>query len=253
MATRLTDLSGRPRPFEATGDAHQVSLKWTAWLEEFEAYADSIGLFISDDADDNKQQRRAMLLYVAGKQVRDSFKTLPDRGSEKEYGKAIAALNKHYVIRPNATFLRHKFRKMTQVPGETIAQFVTRLQTEVDGCDFSDADNQIRDQVVEKCTSDRLRRKFLEKGDKLTLQEMLKISATYEAVDDQAREMRDTTAVGEKNVARVTGGHRPRLGGNPKGECYRCGSANHYGKDPCCPAKKEEERREKAGSWQKTQ
>lgn len=240
MATRLTDLSGRPRPFEATGDAHQVSLKWTAWLEEFEAYADSIGLFISDDADDNKQQRRAMLLYVAGKQVRDSFKTLPDRGSEKEYGKAIAALNKHYVIRPNATFLRHKFRKMTQVPGETIAQFVTRLRTEVDGCDFSDADNQIRDQVVEKCTSDRLRRKFLEKGDKLTLQEMLKISATYEAVDDQAREMRDTTAVGEKNVARVTGGHRPRLGGNPKGECYRCGSANHYGKDPCCPARGKE-------------
>jgi hypothetical protein len=79
----LTDLSGRPKPFEVTGDAHQVSLNWTAWLEEFEAYADSIGLFIAEDADENKQQRRAMLLYVAGKQVRDTFKTLPDRGSEK--------------------------------------------------------------------------------------------------------------------------------------------------------------------------
>jgi hypothetical protein len=76
MATRmLTDLSGRPKPFEVTGDAHQVSLNWTAWLEEFEAYADSIGLFIAEDADENKQQRRAMLLYIAGKQVRDNFKT----------------------------------------------------------------------------------------------------------------------------------------------------------------------------------
>jgi hypothetical protein len=65
MATRmLTDLSERPKPFEVTGDAHQVSLNWTAWLEEFEAYADSIGLFIAEDADENKQQRRAMLLYV---------------------------------------------------------------------------------------------------------------------------------------------------------------------------------------------
>ncbi|KAL8620655.1 hypothetical protein ACOMHN_029843 [Nucella lapillus] len=60
--------SGRPSAFEATGDAHTVSVHWTAWLEEFEAFADSVGLFITPDDDANKQQRRALLPYVAGKE-----------------------------------------------------------------------------------------------------------------------------------------------------------------------------------------
>jgi hypothetical protein len=89
---------------------------------------------------------------------------------------------------------------MTQIPGETIAQFVTRIRREVEGCGFQDADNQIRDQVVEKCTSDPLRRKYLEKGDTLTLESLLKIAATFEAVEEQAKEMGDSNTVGDKYV-----------------------------------------------------
>ena len=34
-----------PCKFDVVGDASNVSIRWEAWLEEFEAYADSRGLF----------------------------------------------------------------------------------------------------------------------------------------------------------------------------------------------------------------
>lgn len=61
------------------------------------------------------------------------FKTLPDRGNEKEYEKAVTALNKHYTVCPNATFMRHKLRKLIQEKGETIAKFVSRLTLSSEG------------------------------------------------------------------------------------------------------------------------
>ncbi|KAL8625760.1 hypothetical protein ACOMHN_012353 [Nucella lapillus] len=89
MATRIDHLTGRPPAFEATGDAHTVSVHWTAWLEEFEAFADSVGLFITPDDDANKQQRRALLPYVAGKEqtkaMGDSLEAKVDR-VKGEYG-----------------------------------------------------------------------------------------------------------------------------------------------------------------------
>ena len=48
MATAdFSDVRGL-KAFNPAGDANQVSLKWKAWLEEFEAYADSKGLIINE-------------------------------------------------------------------------------------------------------------------------------------------------------------------------------------------------------------
>ncbi|XP_067671754.1 uncharacterized protein [Haliotis asinina] len=57
---------------------------------------------------------------------------------------------------------------------KTVPQYETRLLDASEGCEYIDVDNQIRDQVVENCKSDHLRRKFLEKGDELSLKSMLK-------------------------------------------------------------------------------
>ena len=72
-----------------------------------------------------------------------------------------------------------------------MAQFVTRLRQVVKDCDYGDqADNQIRDQVVQRCTSHDLRRKLLEKGDTLTLEVLLKTAASFEAVQAQLESMK---------------------------------------------------------------
>jgi len=175
-----------PCKFDIVGDASSVSIRWEAWLEEFEAYADSCGLL--NDAD-HETQRRAVLLHTAGAEVRKIFKILGDTGNANEYDKAVTALNIHFKVEHNTTFRRHLFRKTTQKEGETIAQFVTILRHLSTGCEYGeDIDNQIRDPVIEKCNSDRLRRKLLEKG-KLTLAQTLDVAATFEAVESQMKLM----------------------------------------------------------------
>ena len=144
MATSI-NLLGRPPAFEAVGDAQTLSIKWTSWIEEFEAYADSVGLFVNEDsADSVKQQRRALLLYTAGKEVRDIFANLPEKGTATEYDKAVTALTKHFKVKPNKTFQRHQFRKLAQNDTETVAQFVGRLRLNADGCEFDNVDEQIK-------------------------------------------------------------------------------------------------------------
>ena len=189
MATRI-NLNDRPPPFEPSGDAQTVSVNWKAWIEEFEAYADSIRLFVTPDDETNKQQRRALLLYTAGRDVREIFQGLTDTGTAKEYEKAVEKLNAHFTVKTNATFQRHKFRRLAQTSDETVAQFVSRLRKNTDGCEFHDTNIAIRDQVVEKCKSEKLQRKFLDKGDTLTLDELLKVAAHFEDVEMQLRDMK---------------------------------------------------------------
>ena len=81
---------------------------------------------------------------------------------------------------------------MEQQDGETVAQFVTRLKQVVKDFDYGDqSDNQIRDQVVQRCKSHALRRKLLEKGENLTLALILTTAATYEVVQSQLVSMED--------------------------------------------------------------
>ena len=48
------------------------------------------------------------------------------------------------------------FREMNQLSTETIEQFVTRMRQKAQTCEFgeaADVDEQIRDQVISKCSS----------------------------------------------------------------------------------------------------
>ncbi|KAL8625761.1 hypothetical protein ACOMHN_012353 [Nucella lapillus] len=72
---------------------------------------------------------------------------------------------------------------MKQKPAETVAQFVTRLRKSTQGCELENVNTQIKDQVVEKCTSDKLCRRFLARGDTFTLDILLKLASTFEVVE----------------------------------------------------------------------
>lgn len=239
MATSLDCKFGRPAAFEATGDAHSVSLKWTMWLEEFEAYADSVGLFLNDEDGTNQQQRRALLLYMAGREVRSIFKNLPDTGTAVQYQRAVDALNKHFVKKTNSTFLRHQFRLMFQTKDETVSQYVFRLREAAQGCEFAHVDSQIKDQVIAHCLSDKLRHRLLEKGDNLTLEQALTEAAMLEAVTSQIQQLKlDNANGGAGSVSRVrSAGRSSASTSRQQEECYRCGGRGHFGSSPNCPAR----------------
>ena len=111
-----------------------------------------------------------MLLHLAGPDVQEIFTTLTETGDATNYASAVEALNAYFVPQVNSAFARQTFHRITQNPGETVQQFVTRLRKAAKDCDFgTDPDNQIRDAVLNKCTSTYIKRKLLEEGQGLNL------------------------------------------------------------------------------------
>ena len=68
-----------------------------------------------------------------------------------DFDKTVKMLDTHFAYRPNTTFERHVFRQMQQREGETCAQFSQQLHQQAKLCAFSDENDQIRDQIVERC------------------------------------------------------------------------------------------------------
>ena len=143
------------------------------WLRAFELFADGKGVKHAD-------QKKALMLHTAGLSVQDIFFTL-DEGNN--YLKAKDALDKYFKPQANVPYERLCFHEMSQLPRETVQQFVTPLRQKAQSCEFGDAaavDEQIRDQVISKCLSHYIRRKLLDKGKILTLQQLKEIARVME-------------------------------------------------------------------------
>ena len=112
-----------------------------------------------------------------------------------------------------------------------------RLRRKAQQCDYKDQmEIQIRDQIMSKCRSNKLRRKLLEKGQTLTLQTLQAIARNYESVKRQTQSL----SLPSGSVNRVDDS-MPRRNSVDKvqsgGECYRCGRRKHFARDPLCPAR----------------
>ena len=135
------------------------------------------GLIIVPDKDDNKVQRRVLLLHCAGSDLQDNFDVLPNTGGAKDYQKAEDALTAHFITQINIPYERHLFREMVQEENRMVHQYAVRLRRKAQQCDYGDQmEAQIRDQIVSKCRSNEPRRKLLEKGQALTLETLQEIA-----------------------------------------------------------------------------
>lgn len=120
MAT-ATNVSPMPQ-FQPKSDPTNTGARWTSWIERFETY-----LIAADIKED--ERKRALLLYQAGPEVYEIFKTLPDKGESKDYKKAKDALTKHFEPARNSIYEIYNFRQAKQRADETIDEFHTRLRT----------------------------------------------------------------------------------------------------------------------------
>ena len=187
-----------------------------------------------------------MLLHLAGPDVQEIFTTLTETGDATNYASAVEALNAYFVPRVNSAFARQTFHRITQNPGETVQQFVTRLRKAAKDCDFgTDTNNQIRDAVLNKCTSTYIKRKLLEEGQGLNLTRTLEVAAKCKKIETQlaalsvkGEESESINRIKERSdnpstISTITQG---RFQGRDK-ICYRCGLLEHFGRDPQCPAR----------------
>ena len=152
----------------------------------------------------------------------------------------------------NSAYARHTFRQLQQNASETVSQFASRLKRYAKDCDYgTDTDNQIRDEILQKCKSDYLRRKLLEEGPGLTLARTLELASNVKKSTPKWPLCRfiqpNTTAAmttsqlnsptTNSRDQRPRNSRRPRAIPQKESTCYRCGNTGHYSRDPTCPAR----------------
>ena len=244
MATTL-QLPAIP-PFSVR-DQTTLGQRWSKWAKGLEYF-----LVASNITE--KKQKRAVLLHLAGAEVQTVFETLSDTG--EDYDTALAKLTEYFEPKKNIPFERHAFRQAAQGPTESIDAYVTRLRSLAKSCDYDKVDEMIRDQVVDKCTSNSIRRRLLRETD-LTLDGILRIARSIEASDLHATTMEAASRPSEQQVNQISTGfqqtrqHRGNSGSSQQRNakhprfknqdrrqfvCFCCGRGGHKAKDPSCPA-----------------
>ena len=151
MAVAIQGDLGGISSFDIDGDPNTVGARWKKWRRSFELFACGKGVT-------NASQKKALLLHCGGPQMQDVYFTFPPARQpgqgETVYTVAIEQLDQYFTPQVNVPYERHTFRMMTQLPTESVDQFVTRLREKADCCEFGEtADENIRDQVIEKCLS----------------------------------------------------------------------------------------------------
>ena len=100
------------------------------------------------------------------------------------YKSAMDALNNHFEPKKNVAFERHVFRQAIQGTNKPSINFVTRLRKLASTCEFADENSEIRDQFIDNCFSNLLRRLLLLEPN-LTLEQVIGKAQAMELVEKQ--------------------------------------------------------------------
>ena len=126
-----------------------------------------------------------------------------------------------------------------------MAAWVSTLRHLASTCDYGDRTEEfIRDQVVERTASNKLRQRLLMEGSGLTLTATLTVAETIEGAEREAKAMEGFAAGAEgpvpvqavqhsKSGKRVHAVPKPRL----SNQCWDCGRQGHSVGDMDCPAR----------------
>ena len=167
-----------PSPLCLSASTSDQQQTWTLWRDNLQCYFTAICV-------QSSKRRRALLLYLAGEELRRIHSTLED--TEDSFETTLGLLNTYFESKINLTYERNRFRSLTPEGGESTLHFITRLKHQALKCNFDEytSDDAICDQYIEKCHDGRLRRKLLT-DPKLSIDRLINLSSTNELVEQYA-------------------------------------------------------------------
>ena len=177
--------------FDVHSSPMSLGPKWKLWLGEFQ------NLMIALNVED-KIRQKALLLFYAGHDVHEIYKTL-EPAADEDCDSAVTRLINYFAPKI------YHFRKMHQnEPSvtkrgevETIDEYVTRLKKASTRCEFTDKNLEIKLQIVFGCISKRVRRKAL--SEDISLDDLVKFSRAVELSSVQAEVIEDDKSEGLVN------------------------------------------------------
>ena len=211
-------------PFDCIGEPATLAQRWDKWKADVE-------LYVATSRVEDKVQKRALLLHLAGPRVRKTFKKYLDevKGHAKEIDKAMTCLSNHFEVKKNIPLARLKMLTSKPNPGETINNFVTPLKRLAEHCNYGEEeDNHVRDIVIFHVTNKELKSKFY-REESLSLSKLLEIVSTYHNKDATILVSKDTvnrTWEDRGKSDKETNKTQPW-----QGKCWRFARPGHMAKD----------------------
>lgn len=170
-----------------------ASMKWEAWLGEFENFR------IASNLDGNEftvQKRVAIFLSMAGEKIRQLYTPIKD--ADDTLGQVIAKLTGLFAPVANREFSVYKFRNLEWYDDETVDNFVNILQMAAPGCEYGDSlDREIVQMIIKCCKSTALKRLVLNDADR-SLTNVLAICRQNASIEKQMREMNASSSLKEQ-------------------------------------------------------
>lgn len=226
--------------FDCEGESSSVGTRWERWKRALYIYLDAAAI-------DKSEKKRASLLHFGGLELQEIFYNIPDANVPTAEGVdvfkiAVDKLDGYFTPKQSKVYERHLFRLIKQEPDEKFEKFLVRLRQQSDKCQFKDKDDQIIDQITEKCSQKELRKKILQTGDSMTLNDIISEANALEAVNRQMEVFgKETNKIQEVNKVEpgTKGDDRKNYYRRPpdRSGCGRCGSKNHNSQDNQCPAR----------------
>jgi hypothetical protein len=203
----------------SNSSSNSAGVRWRKWTEKLD------NLICALDIDIDKR-KKALLLHYCGEECFDIYDSFTDEqkgvGSTKtvqnengdnietpdEYGKLCSSFKNYFTPKQNLTYEIYKFRQSKQESGESIDTFYTRLRTLAATCEFHNKDTEILNQVIQGCTSTRIRRRALR--DNFTLDRLIEEARALEVSEVRASDMEGRQAANANAIHTIPGGSRGR-------------------------------------------
>jgi hypothetical protein len=221
--------------FDHVGEPESLNKRWLTWRDELE-------LFLLASGVTDAGQKKALMLHMGGpglREINSNFTAadrnqVPDAENADVYRQTKALFNSHFALRQNVPKARQNFIGASPAPGEVVNNYVMRLKTLVSHCEYdNDADNQVRDKVLQHINDRSLKAKLLNE-ENLTLARMLTLISNHHSSDGLVLVQPEIGRVQErwkKSSAARQHQQRDRQPKANQDRCFRCNATGHLARD----------------------
>ncbi|KAG7302949.1 hypothetical protein JYU34_012943 [Plutella xylostella] len=218
---------------DCEGEPASLGLRWEKWKRGLELYLIATNVT-------TPEAKRAMLLHMGGLALQEVYFNIPgahvDAAVEGKdlFDVALSKLDDYFAPKQSRVYERHLFRLVKQESGEKFEKYLVRLRHQCSKCKFTSPDEQMIDQITEKCDSVELRKKILTLGDDVTLDKIISEANALETVQRQLNNFDTIKPNRDLPVNQV--GMTKRKEHPAPASCCRC-RGNHPSDSKYCPAR----------------
>lgn len=199
--------------------------------EDWTSYVERLQHFFTANKIEGKQ-RVPVFLTSIGAATYTILRSLtaPGKPGDKELSELVESLNGYFCPKPSQTMQRFKFHSRNRMPGESVHEYVAKLRSLSEHCDFGSFwDDMLRDRLVCGVEDSAIQKRLLSERS-LDFQKALDIAMSMEAANREARSFAETTSTHRVTPevhalsSRLSKGKSTKP---PKSKCYRCNGNGH--------------------------